>query len=1636
MRGQSPKWTVPLRSPKGQSPSRTVPLCRSRGQSPAGTVPGTVPSLKSQRGYLLITVVVALFLLATVAVLLSHDSAISANTSSSELEAARVEYVAQAGMQHALWRAQNNVCMGDVTIPAATLGSDTYDASITGADAGTAYVLSADQDAWIRSDNVTNNNGTDADQHIRFESGNTEHALTRFDLSGLPTDAKINTAVAWFHVSTGGASGGVHPEGPISIHRVTANWTEIGATWETMGGNFESSTLATIPAQAQSGVWVSFNLTAQVQAWVNGQPNHGILMRSVAEGVHGKYSSREDGGNAPRLEVVVSSGQASPVTIRATGELDNGVKRKLEDKIAVAYQPPGTVTLQLGTDPGEDAMLDSFYGARNYGGADYMQVHDNTTDWKQYPLIRFDLSGLPPDVAVRSARLELSLRSLNTPGTATVHRVSRGWVEGTLSGGGQADGATWFTHDGTNIWTSAGGDFDASVVAETAINGGETWVSWEIGQLVERWLAGEPNYGLMIRPDSALKQARFDSRDDADATLHPKLTIEYACKCGSACMAPGGSGKVLMLIGDNNLLTPGDLAKIALMESWGYTVDIQDDNTSAGGIASQMDSHDVLFVAESVDPTTVGTKLSAVAFGVVSEEGGLNDELGFASGSAAPVGSTINVSDNSHYITLPFAAGALDIYSADMAGLSVSGTPAPDLQSLADWGTDTGLAALDSGALTAGGSTSAGRRVMLPFGGDTLMDWSRVNNAGHLILQRSLVWAMGADDASSGKLLLVVGNAGSPSSKDQGRKTLMESWGYTVTLIDDGDSQANFNTAMAANDVVYVTDGVSGPTLVDKVTNTTTPVVNEKGSKLGNFGFSSIESGTLTAAAFTGTDALHYIAEPFGGNPVTVFDSSLSMAVPTGTLAPDLQNVGEIDSFGTGVLPVLATLKAGATLWDGGSAPARRVHLPLGAAEVSQLTADGKTIMRRAIEWGAGTGAAALPGYNVLLIVGNDTTLASKDVGYKALMESWGHTVAVLDDGASQADYDTAMAAADVIYASGSAVGSSMLDKATNTTKGLVNEVNGKIDNFGFSSSTSATTNFDAFSTTNAAHYITEPFTGSAVTVFTSSLTNPIPGGTLAPDLQNVGEVSGTLALGTLDTGATRYDGNPSQGRRAHLPFTSAETTDLTADGKTLMQRAIDWAAGAGPSCDADYVPDLKLSEFSTEAYGSRNIQSLTHLPEGKVFNGVAAPSGGAWISVNYSDGKIYMTDMSGTYLTEVTPPIGAPTGVTYVTSGTWADHLAVTAQTTAEIQYFDLTGNLVSSFSTVSIGLAGATDIAFIDSSSSGVYDGHLAVVDANADLVVMATQDGNPVHNFDTSAFSTTTHGMDHLPGTDKLLLIDRNATAFIVDFDGTVLRQYDTAPFGTNAPEAIAINPLTCDHVVGDDSPDLVVTLGKSGGGGGPPSGGIVFEEFTEGRNQVGVSSGMAIPAPSGTVAGDLLIAAAATDGNTVSTLSPYASWNLSQLDVFDSSGEVTFGVWWKIADGTEGSQLNYSWTGGEQAYGWIMRFTGHDPSSPIATASMNSGNNRNPQSNNLITGSNGNLILRLGGFDDDDITLGAPGLSGHTVITMDRSNTGVQNTVSGGAGYVIQTTAGDTGTSNFNLTAREQYRTVTIAIRPAP
>jgi hypothetical protein len=113
---------------------------------------------------------------------------------------------------------------------------------------------------------------------------------------------------------------------------------------------------------------------------------------------------------------------------------------------------------------------------------------------------------------------------------------------------------------------------------------------------------------------------------------------------------------------------------------------------------------------------------------------------------------------------------------------------------------------------------------------------------------------------------------------------------------------------------------------------------------------------------------------------------------------------------------------------------------------------------------------------------------------------------------------------------------------------------------------------------------------------------------------------------------------------------------------------------------------------------------------------------------------------------------------------------------------------------------------------------------------------------------------------------------------------------------------------------------------------------------------------------------------------------------------------------------------------------MRFTGHDPDSPIDAWAAQGGKSISPTSPSVTTTVDNAMILRLGGFKGKDITVDEPGVPGHTAITMDKSKDD-RGAVSGGAEYVGQATTGPSGTSNFSLTREKEYRTVTIALAPS-
>ena len=365
--------------------------------------------------------------------------------------------------------------------------------------------------------------------------------------------------------------------------------------------------------------------------------------------------------------------------------------------------------------------------------------------------------------------------------------------------------------------------------------------------------------------------------------------------------------------------------------------------------------NDVAFISETVNGNAVGTKLADAPTGVVSQDGDYNKELGFSSSAERTVDAVIDVTDTSHYITASFATGPLEIYANGMEQLTVNGSEAAGLQTLAESSGKGALVVLDTGAAIEGG-TAAGRRVMLPFGREGSFVWDKLNNNGRLIVQRALTWGAGLDAVKvNPQLLLVVVNPASLTAQESAKKALIEGWGYVVNLIDEADSPANFDAALAANDVAYISGDVSDSTLGTKLTATTLGVVNEQIALHDELGFSQ-STGTNAFTNVFVVDNSHSITDGFATGWLTIATSSQPLNALKGTLAPGLQNLAEVWISGANNDDGLAVLETGAQLYGGGNAAGRRAQLPWGATgfDVNALNNNGETIMQRAIEWCAG----------------------------------------------------------------------------------------------------------------------------------------------------------------------------------------------------------------------------------------------------------------------------------------------------------------------------------------------------------------------------------------------------------------------------------------------------------------------------------------------------------------------------------------------------------------------------------------------------------------------------------------------------------------------------------------------------------
>ena len=207
---------------------------------------------------------------------------------------------------------------------------------------------------------------------------------------------------------------------------------------------------------------------------------------------------------------------------------------------------------------------------------------------------------------------------------------------------------------------------------------------------------------------------------------------------------------------------------------------------------------------------------------------------------------------------------------------------------------------------------------------------------------------------------------------------------------------------------------------------------------------------------------------------------------------------------------------------------------------------------------------------DVLFVIADPAAPTATELTRKTWMESWSFTVQLIAASAPQSEFDATVTGADVAYVCETVLSSDLGTKLTAAPIGIVNEEGQLLNEFGLASGTPF-----AFSTTSAVvedntHYITAPFATGGLTLSTSPQEFVYASGGIAPGARVLATVSSSEAsLLTADIGDTLLGGTPAPGRRVSLPWgnTGFDVNALTSDAKTIMQRAIEWAAGLDSVC-------------------------------------------------------------------------------------------------------------------------------------------------------------------------------------------------------------------------------------------------------------------------------------------------------------------------------------------------------------------------------------------------------------------------------------------------------------------------------------
>lgn len=241
--------------------------------------------------------------------------------------------------------------------------------------------------------------------------------------------------------------------------------------------------------------------------------------------------SMQDASNA-------ESGYSTAVSYTVVGAPGGGWTVTLVPKqsflLDAARQWPVTVDPTVTAADTQDCYITSGVNANdNYCTATAAKIrvgYQSSDAEKRRGLVQFDVSAIPAQSTVLDAQFGMNLQAATTTNSDSydVYALTHSWT----------NGATWNKYDGTNSWT-AGGSFDTTKTYATLAIAGSTlgFKYWYPTGLVQGWVDGLfANDGLLLRQrsETTTNLLDFTSMENANSTLWPKLTVDYANRAGDA----------------------------------------------------------------------------------------------------------------------------------------------------------------------------------------------------------------------------------------------------------------------------------------------------------------------------------------------------------------------------------------------------------------------------------------------------------------------------------------------------------------------------------------------------------------------------------------------------------------------------------------------------------------------------------------------------------------------------------------------------------------------------------------------------------------------------------------------------------------------------------------------------------------------------------------------------------------------------------------------------------------------------------------------------------------------------------------------------------------------------------------------